>query len=1816
MFLTIGVLAAACTYDESELSGQLDDINDRIEKLKGDVEVLNTQLGSLNEIAKGNPITKVTKDSDGKYVITYLNDQNEEKTIVLATMDQMVKVPMLGVKQDSKTSPFYWTIDDEWLYKDGERVPVSGFAPDVTVDAEGYWTIDGERIKDFNGNDLYAHDGESCLFKSIDTDEDGDLVITQGNGNVITIPVQGAVNLTLSVGINTPVLSTANPVSITYDVTGVNSKDAMVAIADAQGLGATIDRETKTITVTFASSFTSGYLVVIASDLEDHMVIRPVFFSTGSGEGGGGSDEPLDYYPIYNAQDLVAFASGVNAGTGMETMDAKLMTEINMSGVTSWTPIGHCVTPWSLDNTETYWNKVVITSGTPYKGHFDGQGFTIKGFKMVCSNSVADKPYGMFGTLAEGAIVENIVFDSSCSITSSPTVRTDCGLVAGLVWSSTVRNITNNGEITYNGNASAPDNVRQTLAMIGLAYADNNNVTIENLKNTGAIVSKNSGHNTKNGATGVQVAGILGLGTNGVNGSSEASAGDMAGYVNVVNCTNDGPMTSDAPRTSGIVAACNRFTFVDGCTNNASQTNSHAVSKNGRLGNITCITGSGSKLRNCTNNGDLVSSTSARCGGVVGFVNHKSNTFENCHNTGNVISDWDAGLFFGYDNVVATFTNCSVSGSTGTYNGGTFKMNNVTSSNYISSKYVGNIGANATDYVTTSTIRYVGENAVGIKSAADLVEFASLVNSGQSYAKYQAEDGVVYLLKDIDMSSVTSWTPIGYATVPAGDGEDKAITGNAFAGKFDGNAFKIKNLKMKSAGSTAGQNYGLFGTLAPGAVVQHFTIDESCSLEVTATARIATGVVAGFVYDATVRDVTSYAPMTFNGKVANDFMSMAMIGQVYANTKGTIVDSCHNYGEIVANNTTNTQSGATAYHAAGIVGFAHAVKDCEKVNTISSCSNNAKMTSALSRTSGICCAANRSTEIFNCDNHGDQTNSFVTVGGARLGNIACVVTNSCVVSGCTNYGDLISTTKGRIGGITSLPNKATFTNCANYGEILTDQANGYRGVFFGFNGNGNGSTWKNCTAGGKVGTYNNGSPVYDSYTDAEKESYLGKFGDTAQTYENITYLIGTTEPVVGGSADYNILFIGNSFTMDAVTHLPGLLDGANNKRVRLTLMYFGGRTIEEYYSGWDSKTDYHHYEAAAGSKAFSEISKTSAAAYNSLPEAVGACEWDVITFQEHTGRTAAWSWTSTAQTQIQGLINYAKAAYPSSSTKTPKFYYIMSQAYKDMTLAQGDPTWSQIEMYNAIVAYGKKVMETCTFDGIIATGTMLQNLRTSSANTSMDSTRDGYHMDNGLARYGAAATVFETLITPVFGTTMDGNSFRYNVSNTSTSQYSTPVTSANAPIAIQAARYAVQKPFEITNMGTPSEPEVGTDEGGIDTAAEFLAFLQAVNAGTSLSEYMNASGEVLLKANIDLSSITNAQWQAIADGTSVENNTYTNSIAAGAFKGTFNGNSKKITGFNPTVALASGKTFGLLPVLQGATVKNLEISGAMKLSASAVADAGMLCGTALNSTISNVKVSGTINSTGISVDQKRFSIGGICGYAVASGSSTCTIESCTSDVVVTAVGGTNLSNGASAAMYGGIVGYATAPNDAASAASVLVKSCTNNGDMTVTLGRAGGIVGTAIRHTTLNGCTNNGDQVNAIANGRLGNVCGVMQDWSSAVNCKNYGTIEATQTDYPGNVGGLFGLAGSATGATVTIQGGGNYGTVKVSPSSTNVNYGLLGGYINTIAECSNVVVSGKLYVNGSQVSVSASNYMDYIGRTNASHASKITGLTYVAPTN
>lgn len=99
LLLTAATFAAGCgDYDDSELGGRLDGIRERIAKLQSRITSLNDQLADLSELTSGNVITAMTQDSEGNYIITYKDNKNEEKSVVLATVDQMLNVPLLGVE--------------------------------------------------------------------------------------------------------------------------------------------------------------------------------------------------------------------------------------------------------------------------------------------------------------------------------------------------------------------------------------------------------------------------------------------------------------------------------------------------------------------------------------------------------------------------------------------------------------------------------------------------------------------------------------------------------------------------------------------------------------------------------------------------------------------------------------------------------------------------------------------------------------------------------------------------------------------------------------------------------------------------------------------------------------------------------------------------------------------------------------------------------------------------------------------------------------------------------------------------------------------------------------------------------------------------------------------------------------------------------------------------------------------------------------------------------------------------------------------------------------------------------------------------------------------------------------------------------------------------------------------------------------------------------------------------------------------------------------------------------------------------------------
>lgn len=80
------------------------------------------------------------------------------------------------------------------------------------------------------------------------------------------------------------------------------------------------------------------------------------------------------------------------------------------------------------------------------------------------------------------------------------------------------------------------------MALIGTAFAETANVTIDNVNNNGTITAENRDNNTNGGATGYHIAGIAGFTTN--DGASQQK-------VIISDCINYGDITSATGRTAG-----------------------------------------------------------------------------------------------------------------------------------------------------------------------------------------------------------------------------------------------------------------------------------------------------------------------------------------------------------------------------------------------------------------------------------------------------------------------------------------------------------------------------------------------------------------------------------------------------------------------------------------------------------------------------------------------------------------------------------------------------------------------------------------------------------------------------------------------------------------------------------------------------------------------------------------------------------------------------------------------------------------------------------------------------------------------------------------------------------------------------------------------------------------------------------------------------------------------------------------------------------------------------------------------------------------
>ena len=239
-------------------------------------------------------------------------------------------------------------------------------------------------------------------------------------------------------------------------------------------------------------------------------------------EGKGTSGSP---YQITSADDLVFMASQVNAKSYSSTVYFRLETDIDLAGISDWTPIGN-------------------SDEAPFKSKFDGNGKTISNLK-VTDTTISN--VGLFGVIASGAEVKKIGLKNvliNAGVTQY-NIGGIAGSVKGAISECYVTGSINAGYTTSGGGVAGSLN-RGTLSN---CYAA---VDLQGgMMSQGGVVGEVSGGNMKNCYSTGSVQGF---------GQIGGVAGIISANGTVTNCFATGEVkatNSKAGGTAGSISDTN-----------------------------------------------------------------------------------------------------------------------------------------------------------------------------------------------------------------------------------------------------------------------------------------------------------------------------------------------------------------------------------------------------------------------------------------------------------------------------------------------------------------------------------------------------------------------------------------------------------------------------------------------------------------------------------------------------------------------------------------------------------------------------------------------------------------------------------------------------------------------------------------------------------------------------------------------------------------------------------------------------------------------------------------------------------------------------------------------------------------------------------------------------------------------------------------------------------------------------------------------------------------------------------------------------------
>ena len=348
------------------------------------------------------------------------------------------------------------------------------------------------------------------------------------------------------------------------------------------------------------------------------VAVQPAAKVNAAITGLDGSGTYADPYRIKTVEDLRTLSANVKNGNDFKDLLVFLEYDLDMSGVTSWEPIG--------------------TESTPFAGTFDGRGHSITGFTV--SDESMDYA-GLFGW-NEGTLT---------NLTLSGTVKGKDnvgGIAARNNRSGTVINRTFSGSVNGQNNvggiAGFNDGIIENCfneAAVnagekggGIAGTTSwvitsctNRGVIKGNKYIGGIAGRSEG-GTITGCLNAEFADVTSEVTGG-----DAYAGGIAGEAKgeIYYSTNKGNVTCKGQCAGGIVGYGSDLA-VSECINEGNVNSNGSERTGGIIGALTADTSDPKSITNCTNRGTV--SGGSKTGGITGSAKYCS--IENCISNGNV----------------------------------------------------------------------------------------------------------------------------------------------------------------------------------------------------------------------------------------------------------------------------------------------------------------------------------------------------------------------------------------------------------------------------------------------------------------------------------------------------------------------------------------------------------------------------------------------------------------------------------------------------------------------------------------------------------------------------------------------------------------------------------------------------------------------------------------------------------------------------------------------------------------------------------------------------------------------------------------------------------------------------------------------------------------------------------------------------------------------------------------------------------------------------------------------------------------------------